>query len=69
MTTRVLEKKVASLEREVGLIRSLVISRLAKDPEGEYRPAFVRRILKATKEKPEYEFKDAKSFLRLIRGK
>ena len=40
----------------------------AKDPEGEYRPEFVRRILKATKEKPTYIY-NPKTFLRQIKEK
>ena len=36
-----------------------------KDPEGEYRPEFVKRILKAEKEKPQYRF-DSETFLKAL---
>lgn len=69
MTTKTLHKKTMELEREVELLRSFVIGQFGRDSEGEYNPKFVREILKAAKEKPKYEFKDAESFLKQIRGK
>lgn len=69
MTAKMLQKKTRELEREVELLRSFMIGQLGKDPEGEYKPEFVKEILKAAKEKPKYEFKDGKSFLKQIRGK
>ncbi len=56
------------LKKEVALLRSAVIGQIGKDPEGSYRPAFVKRILKAVIEKAEYTFFDKKSFLKDIRG-
>lgn len=58
-----LPQEVNELKREVHSLRSFLISWVGKDSEGEYRPAFVRRIAKATQEKPTLTFKDAKSFL------
>lgn len=69
MSTKILERKTVELEKEVALLRSLVLGYIAKDPEGDYKPAFVRRILKAAAEKPKYEFKDSRSFLKHLRGK
>lgn len=57
------------LQREVELLRSFVIGQTGRDPEGEYRPEFVKKILKAAQEPPAYEFTDADSFLKHIRGK
>ena len=68
MTTKILEKKVRKLEKETTLLRSFIIGQAGRDPEGEYRPEFVKRILRAVEEKPKYEFKDAQSFLKHIRG-
>ena len=68
MATKILDKKTRELEKEIELLRSFVIGQAGKDPEGEYNPAFARRALEAAKEEPKYEFKDAKSFLRHIRG-
>ena len=69
MTIKTLDKKTRELKKEVGLLRSFVIGQAGRDPEGEYNPAFARRVLKVAQEKPLYEFKDAKSFLRHIQNR
>ena len=51
------------LKQEVELLRSLVISTVGKDREGEYRPEFIKRILKSLKSKPKHTYKDSKTFL------
>ena len=53
----------SNLKQEVRTIRSLLISVVGEDKEGQYHTQFVREVLKAAKEKPEYVFKDMKSFL------
>ena len=68
MSTKTLERKTRELKNEVELLRSLVLGYVAKDPEGDYNPAFVRRVLRAAAEKPKHEFKDTNSFLRHLRG-
>ena len=51
MTTKILEKKYDNLSREVAQLRSLVITIIGeKDREGEYRPEFVKSVLKAMKD-------------------
>ena len=55
--------RIASLKKEVELLRSLIIGVLGKDKEGEYQPKFVKKILGAVREKTPYSFKDEKSFL------
>lgn len=69
MSTKTLDKKTRELEKEIELLRSFVIGRAGRDPEGEYNPAFVKRVLKAAQEKPKYEFKDSKSFLKHVQSK
>ncbi len=69
MITKMLEQKTRKLEKEVTLLRSLIIGHFGKDPEGEYKPEFVKSVLRAAAEKPKYEFKDGTSFLKHIRGK
>lgn len=59
---------VTALQQEVRQLRSFVIGLAGKDPEGAYRPEFVREILRAAKEKPRYQFWDARSFLRQLRN-
>ena len=51
------------LKQEVELLRSLVISTVGKDKEGEYKPEFIRRILKSANSKPKHIYKDSKTFL------
>jgi hypothetical protein len=53
----------AVLEREVKMLRSLAISIVGEDPEGNYRPEFVRRVLSASSKKPTRKFISEKQFL------
>lgn len=69
MTQETIEKfnqEISNLKREMRMLRSFLIGVLAKDSEGEYRPEFVRKILRLSKEKGEFIFKNAKSFLEQI---
>ena len=56
MTTKTYEKIKREIKQE--LLQEFVIPILkdAKDPEGEYNPKFVKRVLKAAKEKPIYTY-------------
>lgn len=56
-----------ALTKEVKMLRSFAISIVGRDPEGEYRPEFVRKILRAANEKPQFRFSNAKEFLAQIR--
>ena len=72
MTTKALERKVNILSNELANLRSLVLGftyKKNKDPEGEYRPEFIRSVLKAMKEPATYTFKSSKNFLKLIQSK
>ena len=40
-----------------------MIGLAGKDAEGEYKPSFVRHVLKAAGEKPDMSFKNKKQFL------
>ncbi len=55
------------LQQELALLRSLVMGAIAKDREGDYNPAFVRRILRLLKEKPTHEFSGKKAFLEQLK--
>ncbi|MDP2838061.1 MAG: hypothetical protein Q8O53_02190 [Candidatus Moranbacteria bacterium] len=61
-----LRNELASVKREVALLRSLFISIIAKDREGEYRPTFVKEVLaKATaSEVSKRVFRNAATFLK-----
>lgn len=68
MTTKALEKQVNELTQQIVILRSAVISVVGeRDPEGEYRPEFVRRILKlARKKSPAITFTGSADFLKQI---
>jgi len=55
-----------TLEKEVELLRSFVIGIAGKDKEGNYKPEFVDRIFSALRDKPEFKFRNSKSFLGLV---
>jgi len=69
MSTATIQKLKKELKRELKqeLIKEFVTPLLQemKDQEGEYRSEFVKKILKAEKEKPMYRF-DSKTFLKAI---
>ncbi|MDO8663853.1 MAG: hypothetical protein Q7K28_03430 [Candidatus Wildermuthbacteria bacterium] len=73
MTTQTIVKNekenIANLQQEIELLRSFVVGIAGKDGEGNYRPEFVRKVLKASKEKGEFIFKNGKSFLSRLRKK
>lgn len=56
--------EVISIKEEVNLLRSFVIGILGKDEEGEYRPEFVEKALKAAREKPRGVITDTESFFK-----
>lgn len=60
---------IANLEREVRLLRSFVIGIAGRDPEGDYRPQFVRKMLRAAHEEPSFRFTSAKDFLSHLHGR
>lgn len=57
------QPRFSELEREIQLLRSFLIGVAGKDKEGNYKPEFVKKILKANQEKGKFIFKDKKSFL------
>jgi len=56
-----------ALEKEVKMLRSFVISIVGKDPEGDYRPEFVRKALRDANLVPTKRFENAKKFLAELR--
>ncbi|MBI2626331.1 MAG: hypothetical protein HYW69_01920 [Candidatus Nealsonbacteria bacterium] len=65
MVTTINDKNVniAKLQEEINILRSFVIGITGKDKEGNYRPEFVKKILKSAKEREEFSFKGTKHFL------
>ena len=73
MTTATLVKKlnkdVETLQKEVRYIKRMLVTP-ARDPEGEYRPSFVKKMLLREKSKgPFYRFTDKESFLTHVRSR
>ena len=67
-TSKATTVQFKELVREVGTIRSLLISMIGQDAEGRYRPEFVRGILNAGQEKTTHTFRNATQFLRDLKS-
>ena len=67
MTNQTYQKIKREIKRELLEEFVIPILRDLKDAEGEYREEFVRKILKASKEKLTYVY-NPKKFLRQIKG-
>lgn len=68
MPVKVIEKKLNTLSRELAMLRSMLMAMVAeKDPEGEYRPEFVARMLSlAGTKRKSIAFKGSGDFLKKI---
>lgn len=71
MVQETLEKlnNFSKLREEIKSLRSFIIGILGKDREGEYKPEFIRKILKTAQEKADFTFKNKKEFLKQIKEK
>ena len=72
MTTATLVKKlnkeIGILQRDMEIVKNMLMAPL-RDPEGEYRPSFVKKMLLREKSKgPFYRFTDRASFLKHVRS-
>jgi len=68
MSTQTIEKQLRDLTFEVRMLRSAVIGLIGeRDPEGEYRPEFVRKVLKAMKETPTRAYQGTNSLLEQLK--
>ena len=69
MSTATLQKLKRDLKQELKqeLMKEFIkpLLKEAKDPEGEYRPEFIRRVLKAEREKAPNRF-NSKTFLKVL---
>jgi len=66
-TLEKLNRSPYNLREEIKALRSFIIGVLGKDSEGEYKPEFVRKILKVAREKATFTFKNKKDFLKQIK--
>lgn len=68
-TLEKLNRKVSNLQEEIRILRSFVIGMIErKDSEGEYKPEFVKKVLKTYSEDVPLVFKDKKSFLAKLKS-
>ena len=67
VATEKIYSEISTIKREMGIIRSLMIGILGRDGEGEYNPVFVRKILRAAKEKPTHTFRGRGSLQEAIK--
>jgi len=63
MTNSKILQELNNVKEELKIVKSLLISLVGTDAEGNYSPGFVKEIFKASKEKPKYSFKNEKHFL------
>ncbi len=67
LTVEKLDKKISTLQKELNILRSFVIGIIEKkDKEGEYKPEFIKKILKLASEKASATFLNKKTFLRKL---
>lgn len=72
MTTQTLVKKlskdISTLRRDVEVVKNMILTTY-RDPEGEYRPSFVKKMLKRMASKgPVHRFTTKEAFLRHVRS-
>lgn len=68
-TIEKLNANISRLQREIELLRSFAIGEISKDAEGKYKPDFIKKILRASRVKANFVFKDKQSFLAELRKK
>lgn len=64
-TAEKIYKEVNALKEETKTLKELIFL-ILKDPEGEYRDSFIKRVLKKSCAKPQFIFTNKKDFLRQI---
>jgi len=71
MTQTVLDSinnKISLLQTEARTLRSFVIGVLGRDQEGEYKPSFIKSVLRSASKAGNIVFRNKKSFLKKLRG-
>lgn len=71
MTTQTLikklDKEVSTLRKDMEVVKKMLFAG-HRDPEGEYRPSFVKKMLRREKERPIYRFTTKEAFLKHVRA-
>jgi hypothetical protein len=69
MTTKIQSNQGSELKKlraEVDVLRSFIIGVAGRDPEGHYRPEFVRQVLGDSQAQPSAYFNTPEKFLELV---
>lgn len=66
MLKQIHNQNLSTLQQEIEMLRSLVISTVGRDKEGDYNLSFIKKMMVASKEKVAYRFEDKKSFLKQL---
>jgi hypothetical protein len=68
MSTKTIEKQLNNLNLQLVMLRSVVINVVGEqDPEGQYRPEFVDKMLKLMQKKQKgVKFTNSADFLKLV---
>lgn len=65
---RKLNKEVSTLRKDVEIVKNMLLT-IYSDPEGEYRPSFIKKMLKRMASKgPVNRFTTKEAFLRHVRS-
>lgn len=64
-TEKKIYKEIENLKTQTNILKKMVLMSF-HDNEGEYKEEFIKKILKKTKKKPEFEFTNKKDFLKQI---
>lgn len=64
-TAEKIYKEVKALKEETKILKELVFL-ILKDPEGEYKESFIKKIVKKYRSEPQFVFTDKKDFLKQI---
>ncbi|HDH31674.1 MAG TPA: hypothetical protein ENH26_02775 [Candidatus Wolfebacteria bacterium] len=64
-TAEKIYKEVKALRKETKTLRELVFL-ILRDPEGEYKNLFIKRILAKSRSKPQFTFTNKKDLLKQI---
>ncbi len=72
MTTQTLikkiDKEVSTLRKDMEVVKSMLAA-VYRDPEGEYKKSFIKKMLVRAKEKPKYRFTTREAFLEQVYGR
>lgn len=64
-TAEKIYKEVKALKKETKILKELVFL-ILRDPEGEYKDSFIRRVLEKARSRPKFTFTDKKGFIKQI---